>query len=542
MTAVDIPPTLVRMLAEQRVIPFIGSGYSATLELPQWDALLAKLAHELQGDGTDEDYVPFEQISDACRGDHLQIAEYLFLRAGSAIGPIRHALDSSLQNSSEVIDSTAHVELVNLSAPQVYTTNYDDLIELCFRSLGVPVDVIAIARDVARSDPTRTQVVKYHGDLRHEHTLVLTESQYYRRLEFESPMDLKLRADLLGRAVLFIGYSFSDINIRVIWFKLMQTMEEVPEKDRLPSFIVRLTANPVLDQLYEAVGLTTIVIDPDGAASDPSGANACLADFMLRLSMEVERARKGKSVSPVLVSLGLIEAINRELEVDSARQVRLPRQLRTRGQRGNDGSIKPETASTQLMSLLEHLTSRSVPDELLAACLKTVERVGRGVSFMSSSSLAASIATWILGCTDVSKGATLLVAAALSREESREAVLGANLSWTKVWAAQLSSAEVAYLLDLCEAEVEGHEEKNYEDVDVAFCIDVARRIAAGEIIEDGVDEQQQRAVGLIARLTEIYPTSAEYELEARPAPAELVEEIESAIRERHEDEDEEEKE
>ena len=62
-------------------------------------------------------------------------------------------------------------------------------------------------------------------------------------------MDLKIRADLLGRSVLFMGYSFRDINIRVIWFKLMEMMKDIPEEDRQPSYLVRLEPNPVLEVL-----------------------------------------------------------------------------------------------------------------------------------------------------------------------------------------------------------------------------------------------------------------------------------------------------
>src|SRR5207248_6931685 len=142
--------------------------------------------------------------------------------------------------------------------------NVDDVIESTYRSLHLAVDVVALSRDVATADPTQTQVVKYHGDLRYDATIVLTESQYWTRLDFESPMDLKFRSDLLGKSVLFMGYSFRDLNIRIIWFKLMRMMRDVPESDRLASYIVRFEPNLVLEQLYEAVGMKTIVIDPKG--------------------------------------------------------------------------------------------------------------------------------------------------------------------------------------------------------------------------------------------------------------------------------------
>lgn len=35
-----------------------------------------------------------------------------------------------------------------------------------------------------------------------------------------SPLDIKLRADALGKSILFIGYSLTDINIRYLLYKL----------------------------------------------------------------------------------------------------------------------------------------------------------------------------------------------------------------------------------------------------------------------------------------------------------------------------------
>lgn len=162
-------------------------------------------------------------------------------------------MTNALTASSSVVSSTPHVELLNLGAPQVYTTNFDDLIERTYRELHQPMEVVALSRDVATAAGKHTEVVKYYGDLRYDNTLVLTESSYYTRLDFESPMDLKFRSDLLGKSVLFIGYGFSDINIRVIWFKLMQMMRDVPKEDRSPSYIVRLEPNPVLEALFADV-------------------------------------------------------------------------------------------------------------------------------------------------------------------------------------------------------------------------------------------------------------------------------------------------
>lgn len=201
--AFTLPDDLMEQLKERRVIPFIGAGFSAALGLPDWSTLLREVSKELD---LKKD---FDEIERCCQGDYLQIAEYLFLKCDRSVGPIRHVMSRVLQATATKL-STAHIELVNLNAPQIYTTNYDEEIEKTFRRLLQPYASVALPKHIAGADRTKTQIVKYHGDLRFDATLVLTESSYYNRLEFESPLDLKFRSDLLGRSVLFIGYSFRE--------------------------------------------------------------------------------------------------------------------------------------------------------------------------------------------------------------------------------------------------------------------------------------------------------------------------------------------
>src|SRR5580658_6011382 len=120
--AVIYPDELIALLRARRVIPFIGAGFSTALDLPDWDSLLQNIAADL------EDDIPFDEVKRYCNNDYLQIAEYYLLKCDGTIGPIRHVVSRCLQNVKSPLQSGAHVELLNLGAPQIYTTNYDDLI------------------------------------------------------------------------------------------------------------------------------------------------------------------------------------------------------------------------------------------------------------------------------------------------------------------------------------------------------------------------------------------------------------------------------
>lgn len=280
-----MPETLDELLRDGRVLPFIGAGFSRVAGFPDWFGLLREVSNGIVG-GSD-----FDNVVRSCGHDPLRVAEYLLVRSGGNIGPIRHRISSILRTPNPFV-SSAHIDLTNLRLPLVYTTNFDELIESTYQMLGIPIDICCNARDLALARTGRTQIVKFHGDLQYDDTLVLTESSFNSRLDLESPLDLKFRGDVLGRSLLFIGYGFGDINIRVIWFKLARLMQSVPSDDRPPSFIVRVNLNPVLEALDRAAGLTTIVLDPEARATSAEERQRLLEQFMVRLTFAAEKTSK----------------------------------------------------------------------------------------------------------------------------------------------------------------------------------------------------------------------------------------------------------
>lgn len=86
----------------------------------------------------------------------------------------------------------------------------------------VPYDKIASVADLVSAAEGRRQIVKFHGDFDDESSIVLDETSYFQRLNYESPLDIKLSNDVLGNSVLFIGYSISDINIRLLFYRLTE--------------------------------------------------------------------------------------------------------------------------------------------------------------------------------------------------------------------------------------------------------------------------------------------------------------------------------
>jgi hypothetical protein len=122
--------------------------------------------------------------------------------------------------ADKVQRSEIHRLIVGLNFPVIYTTNYDRYLELAHEAHGVPFTKIANLGELATAAPGVTQIVKFHGDFEDDGSIILTESSHFDRLPLESPLDLKLRSDLLNRAALFIGYSVSDVGIRYLLYRL----------------------------------------------------------------------------------------------------------------------------------------------------------------------------------------------------------------------------------------------------------------------------------------------------------------------------------
>ena len=201
---------LINSYREGNVILFVGAGVSRNLGLPTWSELIDHIARELGYEP--EIYKSF--------GESLALAEYYRVKKGN-IGPLRSWMDTNWHSKDiDLAKSEIHRLIANSKFPMVYTTNYDRWLERSYEHYGKKYIKIASVSDIPLIKDGVTQIIKFHGDFDNDETIVLDESSYYERLEFETPLDIKLRSDVLGKSVLFIGYSLTDVNLRFLFYKL----------------------------------------------------------------------------------------------------------------------------------------------------------------------------------------------------------------------------------------------------------------------------------------------------------------------------------
>ncbi|WP_120993661.1 SIR2 family protein [Stutzerimonas urumqiensis] len=241
-----------------QLILFVGSGVSANIGLPPWRRLVDQIALQL-------DYDP-EVFG--TYGNFLSLAEYYRIKKGN-IGGLRSWMDREWHRNIDIRESAIHRMIVHGRFASIYTTNYDRWLEYAHDAYDVDYVKIANASDLAKARDGVRQIIKFHGDFDDDSTIVLDETSYYERLQFETPLDIKLRADTLSKAVLFIGYSLSDTNIRLLFHKLSKIWSRHERLGVRPiSYVFSHKPNPVQEEILSQWGIRMLSseIDDPGLA------------------------------------------------------------------------------------------------------------------------------------------------------------------------------------------------------------------------------------------------------------------------------------
>lgn len=230
----EIPRDLKQRYSEGRLIPFIGAGASMAVTWKDggvykrgrsWTELVSTAAKLI---GFDDPSLL------RVRGNDLQILEYFSDKKNEEFAELRSWFEREMHPDDEALaKSRIHAALANLTRCElIYTTNYDDFIERALtihgrRTVSVSIEAHIADNFVQQSAspdlPNITEVVKFHGDLKNPSRMVLSESDYQSRMSFAEVEDQRLKSDLLGRALLFIGYSFSDMNVSYLFRLVNET-------------------------------------------------------------------------------------------------------------------------------------------------------------------------------------------------------------------------------------------------------------------------------------------------------------------------------
>lgn len=272
------PEELKQLYRERRVLPFIGAGATMAMEWlgqggekirgPSWRELVDEACNML---GYDPELLRM-------RGTDLQILEFFGIQMGN-FAPLTNWLVRRLNPSDEDIkESRLHTALASLTNCRLYyTTNYDDFLERSLKIRGRAVKSITSERNIGFLDGD-THVVKFHGDFNDPDAMVFSEGHYYKRMRMVGDLDLRLRSDLLGRAAVFVGYSFSDINIAYLFEQMNSEFLRLPNSSSgRRAYIIAHNPSSFEYKLFEKRNITIIPTRGD----DRTGATAEVIEDMI---------------------------------------------------------------------------------------------------------------------------------------------------------------------------------------------------------------------------------------------------------------------
>jgi hypothetical protein len=166
--------------------------------------------------------------------------------------------------SIDISKSEMHQLIAEGNFPRIYTTNYDRWLEFAHDAHKVPFRKVANVGDLASLAEGQRHIVKFHGDFDDDESIVLTETSYYERLSFDSPLDIKLNHDVLGHSVLFIGYGIADLNIRLLFYRLTKMWgRNALASARPKSYLFTNRPNPVAEEVLSHWGIEMLVSEED---------------------------------------------------------------------------------------------------------------------------------------------------------------------------------------------------------------------------------------------------------------------------------------
>lgn len=223
---------LLRRISKGTCTPFIGSG--ACVPILQTGSKIAN-------GWADAHNYPYTDSRD--RSNLVQVAQFLAIKYGDNVTPKEKIIDehfNDIKYPNFKLHADAHGVLADLPVSMYITTNYDDFMvealrahskdpkaEYCRWHQGLGEDENLFDGDYVPS-PQQPLVYHLHGIKDKVESIVLTEDDYIDFLvqlsEGSSIIPPPVQAALASNSLLFIGYSLQDINFRVLFRGILNTV------------------------------------------------------------------------------------------------------------------------------------------------------------------------------------------------------------------------------------------------------------------------------------------------------------------------------
>ena len=223
-----------------RLVLFIGAGVSKNSGVPMWGELIEKMKSELpESVRNEKDDLKLAQLYKDSRGEK----EYLEM-----------VMDTLCHN--KVIPNPIHKELLALAPAHIITTNYDDLIEQEVKNEYKQFAIVRSDKDMPNMTYPNA-LIKMHGD----YTLgniVLAENDYYNYPKTFALTRAFVQSLFASKLIVFVGFSFADINLKMI----LNDVKNILEERMQPVYMLSLDKpDEVTQKYFESKGINIVYLE-----------------------------------------------------------------------------------------------------------------------------------------------------------------------------------------------------------------------------------------------------------------------------------------
>lgn len=246
-----IPKPLLKDFGCNRVVPFVGAGFSKNADIPDgiamsdWNELGKIVASELP------DYQFEGNAIDA-----FSYYETLYSRS-KLVELLMRELHISEIKPGETIDA-----FCNLFSGTICTTNWDFLLEESMTLMHKPFSTVVTEDRLSVDTQLDCKILKLHGDFNHPNKMVITENDYDMFLDRNPLFSTYVSNLFISNTMLLIGYSLDDNDFRSIWKVINSRLGAMAQ----PAYV--LLVNPSQEQVYRFQRRNIRVINLPGAAKN----------------------------------------------------------------------------------------------------------------------------------------------------------------------------------------------------------------------------------------------------------------------------------
>ena len=184
---------------DHQLVTFVGAGASIASGMPSWGQAVKNIANRLSIYDKDLDYLRIPQYYYNARGkkEYTQLMREIF-RHGDYLP--KHEI---------------HDRVIEFDTETIITTNYDHLIEHAAEDSSQILSVVSKDTDLPYRHGGK-ELIKMHGDFENDN-FVLKEDDYLGYSRNFKLIENYVKSLIGTKVVLFIGYSFNDPDLKLIF-------------------------------------------------------------------------------------------------------------------------------------------------------------------------------------------------------------------------------------------------------------------------------------------------------------------------------------